>query len=547
MQQRESMQYDVVIVGAGPAGLSTAIKLKQLATEAGQEVSVCVVEKGAEVGSHILSGAVLDVKALDELIPDWKEKEAPVTLRVNKDKFWLMTESDHVPFPIPPSMKNKKSYIISLGQLSRWLAAQAEDVGVEIYAGFAASEVLYHEDGSVKGIATGDMGIGKDGTQTAQYQQGMELHAHQTVFAEGCRGSLSKEVIAKFALDRDSDVQTYGLGIKEIWEVDPSVCQPGLVTHTIGWPLNHSTYGGSFIYHLENNQIAIGFVVGLDYKNPYLSPFEEFQRFKTHPSVKPLFKNARRISYGARALCEGGYQSIPKLSFEGGVLVGDAAGFLNVPRIKGIHTAMKSGMMAAESVFRALSMCSESETGVEVSCYQERFKDSWVREELWRVRNIRPSFKWGLLPALAYSALDDYVFSGCAPWTLKHHGADHKQTISAKLAKPIDYPKPDGVLTFDRLSSIFLSGVNHEENQPAHLQLKTPALAIDVNYVEFDSPETRYCPAGVYEIVEEEGKPQLQINAQNCIHCKTCDIKDPTQNINWVCPEGSGGPNYEAM
>lgn len=547
MQQRESMQYDVVIVGAGPAGLSTAIKLKQLAAESRQEIRVCVIEKGAEVGSHILSGAVLDTKALDELIPDWKKRDAPVTLRVNKDQFWFLTDSDNVPFPVPPSMKNKKNYIISLGQLARWLAVQAEEMGVEIYAGFSATEVLYHIDGSVKGIATGNMGVGKDGKPTDCYQQGIELHAHQTVFAEGCRGSLTQQIIKKFALDRAADTQTYGLGIKEIWEIDPSVSKPGEVTHTIGWPLDHRTYGGSFIYHLDNNQMAVGFVVGLDYTNPYLSPFEEFQRFKTHAAIKPLFKNARRIAYGARALNEGGVQSIPKLSFEGGVLVGAAAGFLNVPRIKGTHTAMKSGMLAAKSVFRTLAMSSEGDLGIEPTCLQQRFKDSWVHEELWRVRNIRPSFKWGLLPALVYSALDDYIFSGCAPWTLRHRGPDYKQMISAKQADYIDYPKPDGVLTFDRLSSVFLSGTNHEENQPVHLQLKTPALAIDVNYAEYDSPETRYCPAGVYEIVDEQSKPRLQINAQNCVHCKTCDIKDPLQNINWVCPEGSGGPNYEAM
>lgn len=547
VQKRESMLFDVVIVGAGPSGLSTAIRLKQLAKQENREISVCVVEKGSEVGAHILSGAVLDTKALSELIPDWQEKGAPITRNVVKDHLMMLTEKSAVTLPIPPCMKNEGNYIISLGLMAGWLAQEAEAMGVEIYPGFAASEVLYHEDGAVKGIATGDMGIGKDGNPTENYQQGMELHAHQTVFAEGCRGSLSKAVIEKFNLATGSDKQTYGLGMKEIWEIDPSESKPGTVVHTVGWPLDSDTYGGAFIYHLDNNQVAVGFVVGLDYKNPYLSPFEEFQRFKTHPKHAGLFKKGRRIAYGARALAEGGIQSLPKLHFPGGVLVGDAAGFLNVPRIKGIHTAMKSGILAAESIFMSLQAMIEGQKGLESSNYTEHVKKSWLYKELWRVRNVRPAFKWGMYPAFAYAALEDYIFKGYAPWTLKHGHSDHEALKKARDCRKISYPKPDGVLTFDRLSSIFLSGTNHEENQPIHLKLKNPALAISVNAVEYDAPETRYCPAGVYEIVENSGDKQLQINAQNCIHCKTCDIKDPTQNILWTCPEGGGGPNYTAM
>ncbi|MBP6115133.1 MAG: electron transfer flavoprotein-ubiquinone oxidoreductase [Neisseriaceae bacterium] len=548
-EERESMLFDVVIVGAGPSGLTTAIRLKQLAEQRNHEINVCVVEKGSEVGAHILSGAVLDTKALTELIPDWQAKGAPVTRVVVKDELLFLTKNKAIKSPVvPPSMQNEGNYIISLGQLTRWLAEQAEAMGVEIYPGFAASEVLYHEDGSVKGIATGDMGIGKDGEPTGNYQRGMELHAHQTVFAEGCRGSLSKQIIEKFKLAHDADKQTYGLGIKEIWEVDPAVSEPGKVTHTVGWPMNASTYGGSFIYHLDDNQVAVGMVVGLDYQNTYLSPFEEFQRFKTHPDIAKIFKGGRRIAYGARSLVEGGIQSLPKLHFPGGLLVGDAAGFLNVPRIKGTHTAMKSGMLAADAVFVSLSTMVEGVTGLESFSYPERMKNSWLYDELWRVRNVRPAFKWGMYVAFAYAALDDYIFKGCAPWTLKHGHSDHKALKKAKNSRKIDYPKPDGVLTFDRLSSVFLSATNHEENQPAHLKLKNPALAISVNLDEYDSPETRYCPAGVYEIVEDpEGDKRLQINAQNCVHCKTCDIKDPTQNIVWVCPEGGGGPNYSAM
>lgn len=546
--ERDQMQFDAVIVGAGPAGLATAIRLKQLAAAAEREISVCVVEKGSEVGAHILAGAVIDPVSLTELLPDWKKNGAPLTCEVVKDRVTFLTKNKSFTLPTPPSFHNKGNYIISLGMLCRWLAEQAEGLGVEIYPGFAAAEVLYHADGSVKGIATGDMGVGRDGEPGDSFQPGMELLAQQTVFAEGCRGSLSKTLIKRFALDKDAEPQTYGIGIKEIWEVPAEQCEQGLVMHTTGWPLDSKTYGGAFVYHTENNQIALGVVVGLDYQNPYLSPFEEFQRFKTHPSIRKMLEGGRRIAYGARALCEGGLQSLPKISFPGGVLVGDAAGFLNVPRIKGAHTAIKSGMLAAEAVFATLTEPQEAyESAVEAASYHDLFKQSWLYQELYHARNVRPSFKWGMWAAFAYTAFDEYILRGRAPWTLKHHGTDHGSLKKAADSVKIDYPKPDGVLTFDRLSSVFLSATNHEEDQPCHLQLADAAKAISVNYREYASPETRYCPAGVYEIVEEDGKPHLQINAQNCLHCKTCDIKDPTQNINWVCPEGSGGPNYGAM
>ena len=546
--QRESMQYDVLIVGAGPAGLAAAIKLKQLAEKSGRDISVCVVEKGSEVGEHILSGAVIDPKALSELLPDWQAQGAPLARSVAEDRMLLLTEQKAVKLPTPPSFENHGNYIISLGALTRWLAEQAEALGVEIYPGFAASEVLYHADGSVKGIATGDMGLNSDGTPSENYQPGMELWAQQTIFSEGCRGSLSKQIIQQFALDRDSQPQTYGIGIKEIWEVPEPQCQPGLVIHSVGWPLDSQTYGGSFIYHLDNNQVAVGFVVGLDYQNPYMSPFEEFQRFKTHPEIRKTFEGGRRIAYGARALSEGGLQSLPKLSFKGGVLAGDSAGFLNVPRIKGIHTALKPGMLAAEAVFDVLITDAQTlESGKEADSYQERFERSWLYQELNEVRNVRPAFKWGMWPAMAYTALEQYVLKGRAPWTIAHPGSDHNSLRKAAACHPIAYPKPDNVLTFDRLSSVFLANLSHEEGQPNHLKLANPQIMLDVNLAEYAAPETRYCPAAVYEIVEEGGRPQLQINAQNCVHCKTCDIKDPTQNTNWTVPEGSGGPNYAEM
>jgi electron-transferring-flavoprotein dehydrogenase len=538
--QRERMEYDVVIVGAGPSGLAAAIRLKQLAVAADRELGVCIVEKGSEVGAHILSGAVLEPRALNELIPDWRDKDAPLVTPATEDRFLLLTATRALRLPTPPQMANHGNYIISLGNLCRWLAQQAETLGVEIYPGFAAAEVLYDAAGRVTGVATGDMGIGKDGRPTERYQPGVELIGQQTLFAEGCRGSLTKTLEQRFRLREGIDPQTYAIGIKELWEIAPDRHQPGLVIHTIGWPLDAATYGGSFLYHLEDRQVAIGFVIGLDYKNPFLNPFEEFQRFKTHPAIRPYFEGGRRIAYGARALNEGGFQSIPHLDFPGGALTGDAAGFLNVPKIKGNHTAMKSGMVAAETIFRRLS----GEPGAEV---RRALEQSWVWDELRRVRNIRPSFRWGLWAGLTYSALDTYLFRGAAPWTLHQH-PDHLQLMKASDARPIEYPRPDGKLTFDRLSSVFISNTNHEEDQPPHLRLRDPAKAIAVNYRLYDSPEQRYCPAGVYEIVQQaDNGPHLQINAQNCVHCKTCDIKDPEQNIDWAVPEGGGGPNYPNM
>ncbi len=534
--QRESMPFDLVIVGAGPAGLAAAIRFKQLAPEK----TVCIVEKGAEVGAHILSGAVFEPRALNKLIPDWKEKGAPLNTPATQDEFLFLTEKGGFKLPTPPQMNNHGNYIISLGNLCRWLADQAMSMGVEIFPGFAAHEVLFEGD-KVVGIATGDMGIGKNGEQKSSYQQGVELRAPFTFFAEGCRGSLSEQLMQKFDLRQGVDPQTYGLGIKELWEVKPELHKAGKVTHTVGWPMDSSTYGGSFIYHLENNQVAIGYVVGLDYQNPSLSPYQEMQRFKNHPKIKPLFEGAKRISYGARALNEGGLQSIPKLTFQGGAMIGCSAGFLNVPKIKGSHTAMKSGMLAAEAAAEAL----ERNIG-NLETYEQNLKNSWIYKELYQARNIRPAFRFGLWRGLLYAALDTLLLRGRAPWTFHHH-ADHKQLKKASDCKKIDYPKPDGVLTFDRLTSVQLSNTNHEEDQPCHLTLKDPSVPTEVNLAEYGGPEAHYCPAGVYEYVEESGKPRLQINAQNCVHCKTCDIKDPTQNIKWVTPEGSGGPRYPGM
>jgi electron-transferring-flavoprotein dehydrogenase len=545
-EPREVMEYDVVIVGAGPAGLAAAIRLKQLAAQAGRDVSVCVIEKGSEVGAHLLSGAVIEPRALDELFPDWRERQAPLKTPVIEDHFQYLTSALAIPLPPPPSMNNHGNHVASVANLGRWLATQAEGLGVEIYAGFAGAEVLFDAGGAVVGVATGDMGVSKEGEHTGNYTPGVELRAKQTLFAEGCRGSLTKVVSQRYSLREGVDPQLFGIGIKELWEVEPAKSRPGVVTHTIGWPLDSHTYGGSFLYHFPNNVVAIGFVVGLDYQNPYLSPFEEFQRFKTHPSIRPLLEGGRRIAYGARALAEGGLQSIPRLSMPGALLVGDTAGFLNVAKIKGTHTAMKSGMLAAEAVFDHLGSDSKSR---EVTDYRRRIEASWVWEELRLVRNIRPSFHWGLWAGLAYSAVDTYVFRGKAPWTLRHRRPDHASLKKARDASPIAYPKPDGKITFDRLSSVYLSNTNHEENQPCHLQLKDPVAAIRVNLALYDSPESRYCPAAVYEIVRNDDgtNPRLQINASNCVHCKTCDIKDPTQNINWVVPEGSGGPNYPEM
>ncbi len=557
--ERERMEYDVVVVGAGPSGLAAAIRLKQLAAAAGTELGVCVIEKGSEVGAHILSGAAFEPRALDELIPDWRARGAPLNTPVVEDRFLYLTRNRAVRLPTPPLMHNSGNYVISLGNLCRWLAGQAEELGVEIYPGFAAAEVLYDPlpnppplagegrvgAGRVRGVATGDMGIGRDGAPTDRYTPGVELIAKETLFAEGCRGSLTKTLVERFGLSDGCDPQTYAIGVKELWEVAPDHHQPGLVIHTIGWPLDNSTYGGSFLYHLEDRQVAVGFVIGLDYRNPFLSPFEEFQRFKTHPAIRPVFEGGRRIAYGSRALSEGGFQSIPRLDFPGGALIGDTAGLLNVPKIKGSHTAMKSGMVAAETVFARLAGDSAAQGDLGV---RDALQRSWVWDELYQVRNIRPSFRLGLWGGLAYSAFDTYVMRGRAPWTLHHH-PDHTGLIPAAQAPRIEYPRPDGKITFDRLSSVFISNTNHQEDQPPHLKLRDPAKAIAINYRIYDSPEQRYCPAGVYEIVTEAatGEPRLQINAQNCVHCKTCDIKDPEQNIDWVVPEGGGGPNYPNM
>ena len=549
MAERESMEYDVVVVGAGPAGLAAAIRLKQLSAAQGHEVSVCVIEKGSEVGAHILSGAVMDPRAINELLPDWKEQGAPLNAPVSEDRFMILTEksSYRIPtFMLPKCFQNHGNYVISLGNVVRWLGQQAEALGVEIFPGFAAAEVLYNDDGSVKGVATGDMGIGKDGKPTDAYQPGMELHAKYTFFAEGCRGHLGKQLQAKFKLRDGVDPQVYGIGIKELWEIKPEKHQMGLVIHTAGWPLDSSTYGGSFLYHMENNLVAVGYVVGLAYTNPYLSPYEEFQRYKTHPDIRTFFEGGKRISYGARAISAGGLQSIPKLVFPGGCLIGDDAGFLNASRIKGSHCAIKSGMMAAESAFDALKA---SRAADELTSYPEAFRSSWLYDELHRARNFKPWMAKGLYTGTLMVGIDQVLFGGKAPWTLHHQHADNDMLVRKTEAQPISYPKADGTLTFDRLSSVFLSGTNHEENQPAHLTLKDASVPVNVNLELYDAPEQRYCPAGVYEIVRNDdgNSPRLQINAQNCVHCKTCDIKDATQNIVWVTPEGGGGPNYSNM
>ncbi|MCM0045656.1 MAG: electron transfer flavoprotein-ubiquinone oxidoreductase [Burkholderiaceae bacterium] len=544
---RDAMDYDVLVVGAGPAGLSAAIRIKQLAEARGQEISVCVLEKGSEPGAHILSGAVMDPTAIDELFPDWKERGAPLNTPVSEDRFMFLTETGAVTTPnwlLPGCFKNHGNYIVSLGNVVRWLAQQAEAMGVEIFPGFAAAEVLHDESGAVVGVATGNLGVGKDGEPTGEFQLGMELRAKYTLFAEGARGHLGKQLISRFGLDAGCDPQTYGIGIKELWEIDPARHQPGLVIHTAGWPLDADTYGGSFLYHLENNQVAVGYVVGLAYQNPYLSPFEEFQRYKTHPSIRGYFEGGKRLSYGARAITAGGLQSLPKLVFPGGALVGCDAGFLNASRIKGSHAAMKTGMLAAEAAVEAIAAGRAQD---ELSAYPAAFEQSWLHEELHVARNFKPWMSKGLYLGTLMVGVDQLVFRGKAPWTLRHRHADHECLRPASEFQPIAYPKPDNVLTFDRLSSVFISNTNHNEHQPAHLTLKDAAVPVNVNLATYAGPESRYCPAGVYEYVAADGGQRLQINAQNCVHCKTCDIKDPTQNIVWVTPEGGGGPNYPNM
>jgi len=545
---REAMEYDVVIVGGGPAGLASAIRLKQLAAEQGRDVSVCVLEKGGELGAHILSGAVMDPRALNELFPDWKELGAPLNTAVTEDRVLFLTETKSYATPsfmVPKALTNHGNYVISLANVVRWLGQQAEALGVEIFPGFPAAEVLYNDDGSVKGVATGNMGINRHGEPTDAFQLGMELHAKYTLFAEGSRGHLGRQLIAKYQLDKGRDPQTYGIGIKELWEIDPGKHQPGLVVHTAGWPLDSNTYGGSFMYHLENNQVAVGFVVGLAYQNPYLSPYEEFQRYKTHPAIRHFFEGGKRISYGARAITAGGLQSLPKTVFPGGALIGCDAGFLNTSRIKGSHGAIKTGMLAADAAFAALGQNRQHD---ELVSYPAAFEQSWLHEELHVARNFKPWMSRGLYLGTVMTGIDQILFKGKAPWTLRHKHADHECLRPASDFKPIVYPKPDGKLTFDRLSSVFISNTNHAEDQPVHLTLKNPNVPVEVNLATYAGPEQRYCPAGVYEYVKTDaGGDRLQINAQNCVHCKTCDIKDPTQNIVWVTPEGGGGPNYPNM
>ncbi|UEP39196.1 electron transfer flavoprotein-ubiquinone oxidoreductase [Burkholderia ambifaria] len=545
---RESMEYDVVIVGGGPAGLSAAIRLKQLAAEKGTEIGVCVLEKGSEIGAHILSGAVMDPRAINELFPDWKERGAPLDVAVTEDRFLFLSENSAVTTPnwaLPANFQNHGNYVISLGNVTRWLGAQAEALGVEIFPGFPAAEILYNDDGSVKGVATGNMGVGKDGEPTENFQLGMELHAKYTLFAEGCRGHLGRQLISKFKLDANADPQAYGIGIKELWEIDPAKHKPGLVIHTAGWPLKSDTYGGSFLYHMDNNQVVVGFVVGLGYTNPYLSPFEEFQRYKTHPSIRAFLEGGKRVSYGARAITAGGLLSLPKTVFPGGALIGDDAGFLNASRIKGSHAAIKTGMLAADAAFDAVQAGRQSD---ELNAYPDAFKQSWLYTELYRARNFKQWMAKGLYLGTLMVGLEQKVMGGNVPWTLHHKHADHEMLKPASQCTPIEYPKPDGKLTFDRLSSVFISNTNHEENQPAHLTLKDASVPVNVNLRTYAGPEARFCPAAVYEFVKnDDGGDRLVINAQNCVHCKTCDIKDPTQNIVWVTPEGGGGPNYPNM
>jgi electron-transferring-flavoprotein dehydrogenase len=541
------MDYDVVIVGGGPAGLSTAIHIKQLALQADREISVVVLEKGSEIGAHILSGAVMDPLAISELFPNWKALGAPLTTAVTEDRFMFLTHGGAIKTPqwlLPDSFKNHGNFIISLSDVTKWLGAQAENLGVEIFPGFSAAEVLFNDAGAVIGVATGNLGIDKEGHVTDQFQLGMELHAKYTIFAEGARGNLGKQLIAKYKLDAQSDPQSYGIGIKELWQIDPSVHEEGLVMHTAGWPLSSDTYGGSFLYHMANHQVAVGFVVGLAYKNPYLSPFEEFQRYKTHPAIRKFFENGKRIGYGARAITAGGLNSLPNTIFPGGALVGCDAGYLNASRIKGSHAAIKSGMLAAQAIVDAIK---NDQTHDELTEYPKLFKQSWLFDELYSSRNFKTAMSKGLYSGTLLVGLEQKIFGGKAPWHLHAKKADHEYLEPADQHQPIPYPKPDNKITFDRLSSVFISNTNHAENQPAHLTLKNPDVPINTNLAIYAGPEARYCPAGVYEYIATEGIEHLQINAQNCVHCKTCDIKDPTQNIVWVTPEGGGGPNYSGM
>ncbi|WP_067986956.1 electron transfer flavoprotein-ubiquinone oxidoreductase [Neptuniibacter pectenicola] len=547
---RESMEFDVVIVGAGPAGLSAACKLMQQAQATEQALTVCVVEKGSEVGAHILSGAVVESRALDELFPEWKEQGAPLNTPVVEDQiFMLKNDTAAIKVPnmfVPKTMHNHGNYIVSLGNLCRWLAEQAEQLGVEIFPGFAASEVLYNEDGSVKGIATGDMGVSAAGEQKDSYMPGMELHAKYTIFSEGCRGHLGKELIERYDLAAQSDAQHYGLGIKELWDIDPDKHQPGLVLHGSGWPLTGESSGGFFLYHTENNQVVVGLIVDLNYKNPYLSPFDEFQKLKHHPVLKQYLDGGKRVSYGARAITKGGFNALPKMTFPGGIVAGCNAGTLNFSKIKGTHTAMKSGMLAAEAIFDALQ--SSSAGGEDLNSFADKFKASWLYDELFSSKNFGPAMhKFGSLLGGAFNFIDQNLFSGKLPVTLHDDHEDFAQLKPAAACEQITYPKPDGVLSFDKLSSVFLSNTNHEEDQPCHLQLKDPSIPLGSNLERFAEPAQRYCPAGVYEVIEEAEGKRFQINSQNCVHCKTCDIKDPAQNIRWVVPEGTGGPNYPNM